>query len=228
MSERKSLLVVMANKYDMEPKAFNDMIKATVMPSKVPISNEQFCGFLSVANEYNLNPLTKEIYAFPSNGGIQPIVSIDGWMKMINNHKQFDGMEFVDHHEEGKLVAITVKIHRKDRQHPIQVTEYMSECRRKTSTWDRWPARMLRHKAAIQGARYAFGFSGIVDPDEAARFKEAELVDAEVVVDKGVSGMKEKLKKIVPMTEDMTSAFDPETGDIIGVEKVLEPIEGVK
>jgi hypothetical protein len=27
--------------------------------------------------------------------------------------------------------------------------------------------RMLRHKAAIQGIRYAFGFSGIMEPDEA-------------------------------------------------------------
>jgi len=221
---KKSILTTLATKYDMERGDFYDMIKNTVMPSKVPVSKEQLMAFLSVANEYKLNPLTKEIFAFPANGGIQPIVSIDGWMTMINRHPQYDGMEFVDHHEEGKLVAITAKIYRKDRQHPIQVTEYMSECRRKSTTWDRWPARMLRHKAAIQGARYAFGFSGIVDPDEAARFKEAELVDAEVVVDKGVSGMKEKLKKVVPITEEI----DPETGEIIGVEKVLEPIEEIK
>ena len=30
---------------------------------------------------------------------------------------------------------------------------------------------MLRHKAAIQAIRYAFGFSGIVDPDEADRMR---------------------------------------------------------
>ncbi|MNV87957.1 hypothetical protein D3C71_1821200 [compost metagenome] len=45
----------------------------------------------------------------------------------------------------------------------------MSECNRATDTWKKWPARMLRHKAAIQAARYAFSFSGIIDEDEAAR-----------------------------------------------------------
>jgi hypothetical protein len=33
---------------------------------------------------------------------------------------------------------------------------------------------MLRHKAMIQAARYAFGFAGIYDPDEAERIAEGE------------------------------------------------------
>jgi hypothetical protein len=47
----------------------------------------------------------------------------------------------------------------------------MAECKRDTDTWKKWPARMLRHKAAIQAARYAFGFAGIYDLDEAERMK---------------------------------------------------------
>jgi hypothetical protein len=35
------------------------------------------------------------------------------------------------------------------------------------------PKRMLRHKALIQAARIAFGFSGIYDEDEATRIKDA-------------------------------------------------------
>jgi hypothetical protein len=35
---------------------------------------------------------------------------------------------------------------------------------------------MLRHKAAIQAIRYAFGFSGIVDPDEADRMRPSVRV----------------------------------------------------
>ena len=34
---------------------------------------------------------------------------------------------------------------RKDREHPIIVTEYLSECRRDTPTWKQMPGRMLRH-----------------------------------------------------------------------------------
>jgi hypothetical protein len=45
---------------------------------------------------------------------------------------------------------------------------------------------MLRHKAAIQCGRYAFGLSGIIDPDEAERFQDAGIIDmgkAQVVID---------------------------------------------
>ena len=56
------------------------------------VSHEELMVFMSIANEYRLNPLTKEIYAFNNRGAIQPIVSIDGWLKVINTHPQFDGM----------------------------------------------------------------------------------------------------------------------------------------
>ena len=175
---KKSVLLDMATRYGMEPAAFEATLRATVMPSNQQVSREQFAAFLLVAKEYRLNPLTKEIYAFPGKGGsIQPIVSIDGWMRMINNHPDFDGMEFVDNlAENGTIMSITCKMYRKDRAHPVSVTEYMAECRRDTDTWRKWPARMLRHKSAIQAARYAFGFSGIYDEDEASRIVDAQPV----------------------------------------------------
>ena len=126
--------------------------------------------FLAIAKQYRLNPITKEIYAFANRGGVQPIVSIDGWLKIINSHPQFNGMEFSDHlAADGSLQSVTCRIFRKDRDHPVEVTEYMNECRRSTEPWKQWPSRMLRHKATIQAARYAFGCSGIVDQDEAER-----------------------------------------------------------
>lgn len=171
--ERKSLIVAMANRYQMEPQAFAATLKGTVVPGNV--SNEQFAAFLLVAREYDLNPVTKEIYAFPAKGGgIQPIVSIDGWMKMANSHQMFDGMDFEDtFDDDGKLSAVECRIYRKDRSRPVCVTEYMAECRRNTDPWKQWPARMLRHKAAIQCSRYAFGFTGIMEPDEFERMKDA-------------------------------------------------------
>lgn len=165
---KRSLVDSMAAKYDMEPAAFVSAIKATVI--KGECSNEQFAAFLMVAKEYDLNPLTKEIYAFPDRGGITPIVSIDGWMNLINSHPQFDGMEFTDTNgEDGKLYSVECRMFRKDRARPVSVIEYMSECFRPTEPWKKWPNRMLRHKSAIQCARYAFGFSGIIEPDEYER-----------------------------------------------------------
>jgi len=178
----RSLLRAMAERYGMEPDRFRDVIVNTVLPAneRQRVTNEQLAAFLLVAHEHNLNPLTREIYAFPTKGGgIQPIVSIDGWLKLINSHPEFDGMEFEDHLDsQGRLVAITCRMFRKDRSRPTEATEYMEECRRNTETWRRWPRRMLRHKATIQAARYAFGFSGIVDEDEAERRREAEQREA--------------------------------------------------
>ena len=54
----------------------------------------------------------------------------------------------------------------------------MNECfNGNKEPWKRWPRRMLRHKAYIQGARIAFGFSGIYDEDEAQRIVEAQAVE---------------------------------------------------
>lgn len=165
---RRSLLTEMATRYGMEPKVFADTLRATVVPKEA--SNEEFAAFLMVAREYELNPVLKEIYAFPKKGGgIQPIVSVDGWCNLINSHPQLDGIEFDDHLTGDKVTAITCRIWRKDRDKPIVVTEYLAECQRQTDPWKQYPRRMLRHKALIQCARYAFGFAGIVDPDEAER-----------------------------------------------------------
>lgn len=183
-AQAPSLMRSMASKYGMDARKFEKVMRATSLPAKGNVTNEQFAAFLLVANEYELNPLTKEIFAFPAkNGGIQPVVSIDGWMRMINSNPQFDGMEFDDLlDDKGNLVSITCRMYRKDRTHPVTVTEYMAECRRNTDVWKQWPARMLRHKAAIQAARYAFGFSGIVDQDEAERAKNgAAPVDVQTV-----------------------------------------------
>jgi phage recombination protein Bet len=174
--DRKSILLTMAGKFGMEPKAFEATVRETCgCKGATP---EQFAAFLLVANEYGLNPVTREIYAFPTRGGgIQPIVGIDGWITMANNHPQFDGVEHRDQLDDnGQLVAITARVFRKDRSHPIEVTEYLAECRQGTDPWKKWPARMLRHKATIQAIRYAFGFSGIVDPDEADRMRPSVSV----------------------------------------------------
>lgn len=175
----------LATHYGMDKQAFLQTIKATVM-NGANVSNEQVAAFCLVAKEHKLNPFTKEIFAFPSRGGIQPVVSVDGWMKLVNSHPQFDGMEFKDTlDDKGNIVAVTCRIFRKDRSHAVEVTEYMSECRRSTDVWKQWPARMLRHKATIQAARYAFGFAGIMEPDEVERMIEhtTEIVPEAVITD---------------------------------------------
>jgi len=166
---KKPLLSVMASRFNVDEDKMMATLKATAFKGKV--TDEQMMSLLIVANQYGLNPWTKEIYAFPdSQNGIVPVVGVDGWARIINSDSNFDGMEFVQDDE-----SCTCKIYRKDRAHAISVTEYMSECRRPTAKpWISHPKRMLRHKAMIQCARLAFGFVGIYDEDEAERISYPE------------------------------------------------------
>ena len=151
-----------------EPQELIATLKATVFKGNP--TNEQFTALLIVASQYGLNPFTREIYAFPDkNTDIVPVVGVDGWARILNGNPQFDGMEFEQDDE-----SCTCKIYRKDRNHPISVTEFFNECRRNTQPWQSHPKRMLRHKAMIQAARLAFGFAGIFDEDEAERVRDAQ------------------------------------------------------
>jgi phage recombination protein Bet len=167
---RVSLVSKIAQRYSVEPGKLLDTLKATAFKGNV--TNEQMMALLIVADQHGLNPFTKEIYAFPDKGGIVPVVGVDGWARIINEHSQFVGMEF-----SGDGSECTCTIWRKDRRHPIVVTEYLQECRRDTGPWRSHPMRMLRHKAMIQCSRLAFGFAGIYDPDEAERVRDMGEAD---------------------------------------------------
>jgi phage recombination protein Bet len=171
---KRSVLMAMATRFGMEPQAFEATVRATC--GCTGATKEEFAAFLLVAHEYGLNPVTREIYAFPKKGGgVQPIVGIDGWLTMANNQPAFDGIEVTfEHDDAGKLVSATASVHRKDRSHPVVVTEYLAECVRATDPW-KMQHRMLRHKAAIQAIRYAFGFSGIMEPDEAENLERGAV-----------------------------------------------------
>lgn len=173
---RKAGLVArMAERFGVDADKMLTTLKATAFKAGSGISNEQMMALLIVAEQYGLNPWTKEIYAFPDKGGIVPVVGVDGWSRILNDHPQMDGVEFIDSPDvvksSGKDVPTWIEclIYRKDRSKPTKVRERFSEVVRDTQPWKSHPSRMLRHKALIQCARIAFGFSGIYDEDEAQR-----------------------------------------------------------
>lgn len=197
----------LASRLDMgDGSGLIETLKATAFKGQV--SDAQMTALMVVANQYGLNPWTKEIYAFPDkNNGIVPVVGVDGWARIINNHPQFDGMDFQQDDE-----SCTAIIFRKDRSHPVKVTEYMSECKRGTGPWQSHPKRMLRHKAMIQCARIAFGYGGIFDQDEAEVIVEAKNMGNADVVDKPRVAMPQARNKPAPAA---ASAPAPQQGDVI-------------
>ena len=174
----KALTVIAQNTGTTEEE-ITDVLRGMIVSAKnqhnAQATNAELAVITGVCATYGLNPLVKECAAFISGGKLQIVVMIDGWYKLVNRQPDYDGVEFEDHfNDKGDLVSTTCKMYLKTRGRPVCVTEYLTECRDpKSSVWQKWPARMLRHKAFIQAARMAFGISEVVDDDEAARITGA-------------------------------------------------------
>ncbi len=216
---KTSLLATVAERYGMDPQKFADTLRATAF--REVKTNEQFAALLVVAHQYGLNPLTKELYAFPDSksGGVVPVVGVDGWSRIINEHPQFDGIEFRDAEatvrpEGGKVAPewIEAVIYRKDRSHPTVAREYLDECYRPTGPWRSHTKRMLRHKALVQAARMAFGFAGIYDPDEAERIIEAEAVE---VVSKAAASNESKALAALALEPEPEPIVVDDNGEVL-------------
>lgn len=219
-----SVINDLAQQLRCRPDKLLALLKGTVFRSCK--RNEEFQMACMVAREYKLNPILKEIYAFPSQNGVVPIISIDGWIRIINSHPKYAGCKFVYEGEIGEEegtgdLACTCLIYRTDRREPIAVQEFYEECYRDTDPWNNMPRRMLRWKALIQCARVAFGFAGIYDFDEGNDIlahdgkrvtKDGDIVDAEVkdigaVDDEGEA---EPQGNVLPDEPDPTEDDKPE------------------
>jgi phage recombination protein Bet len=163
--QKPSALAVMASRCNVDPAKLHSTLKNTVFKGA---TDDELLALVVTANTYELNPILKELYAFPKKGGgITPMVGVDGWIKIANRQPNFDGMD-VEVYGDGKTPThATGTIYLKDRSHPVKVTEYFDECKRNTDPWNQMPRRMIRNKAIIQAIRLAFGVSGIHDEDEA-------------------------------------------------------------
>lgn len=191
----QSLVAKFAGRYNIDPNKLLATLKATAFRQRNnrEISDEQMAALLIVADQYKLNPFTKEIFAYEDKGAIVPVVSVDGWARIINEHPAFNGLEFryseeMDTPSAGKACPVwcEILIYRKDRDRPTIVREYLDETyqgprgeNKINGPWQSHTKRMLRHKVLIQGARIAFGFAGIYDEDEADRIVERDMGAAE-------------------------------------------------
>jgi phage recombination protein Bet len=195
---KTSLVTKFADRFSVDGNKLLDTLKATAFKQRngQPPTNHQMMALLVVADQYGLNPFTKEIYAFPDQqNGIVPVVGIDGWSRIINSHKQFDGMDFrfsektitLDGLSEPIYEWIECVMYRKDRERPTIIREYLTELYRPPfkkngsngpyeikGPWQSHPRRFSRHKVIIQCARICLGYTGIYDEDEAQRIIDAE------------------------------------------------------
>lgn len=185
----QSLVLRFADKWGVDPQKLYSSLTSVAFKQRDGSAPtvEQMIALLIVAEQYGLNPFTGEIYAFQDKGeGIIPVIGVNGWLRIINDHPQYDGVTF--RYAETMATPIGGKpcpewiectIYRKDRSHPTVVVEFLDEVYRESKykmPWQTHTKRQLRHKGLIQAARVAFGFVGVYDQDEAERILEAGSV----------------------------------------------------
>lgn len=165
----------MAARYSVDPVKLYETLKVSIFPKA---TDAEMLALIVIANEYKLNVMLRELYAFPAkSGGIVPVVSVDGWNSLLIRQPDFDGIEFeFVESEDGTPYTCTATIYVKSRTRPVKVTEYFSECKRNTDPWNTMPHRMLRNRTLCQASRVAFGFSGVKHEEE------TEAINVEAVI----------------------------------------------
>lgn len=241
--EKQSPVLALAQRLHFGSAAqLASVLVGTIFPSG-RATPEQVAMLCSVAYEHGLNPLKREIYAFPDKGGgIRAIVSIDGWLTIALKNPMFKSMSHTEVHDAGgRLVSTTCTIWRRDLDQPVVATEYLEECYRDTEPWKKQPHRMLKHRATIQAIRYAFGLAGVMDQEDYERMVEYETVSTEALRDgagrpRTAEGMTAALRERnataarqtqpVPMARDGGTALDysqpdpePTPAELLGVDE---------
>lgn len=184
-----NLMARMAAEYGVDKDKLAKTLSTTIFGQKegnqiIPPTPEEMMTLLVICDQYKLNPFTRQVYAFAKGGKVVPIVSIDGWLAIINRQPDYDGLTIRFSDKEIEIGGVKIpeycecSIRRKGMSQPITIPEYARECYQKTMVWGSYPRRMLRHKAIIQCARVAFGLSGIYDEDEGQNIIDAEELNA--------------------------------------------------
>jgi phage recombination protein Bet len=228
MVQPKSLIATMAEKYGIGSDQFFEVVQQTLMPSGA--SKAQTAAFLIVCNRYGFDPFLRQIFAFPSKGGgIVPVVSVDGWLDIMNSNPTFQGAEYEEIREGNKLIGGKVTIYRSDRpDHPIVHTEYFDECKRNTDPWNNMPRRMMNNRTFVQAIRRAFGVAGIMDPEEADQMREINITSESHEMGRATASstenLSEKIKKGIGVAKKQIEARTPKVGEPKPPEPVQQPL----
>ena len=183
--ETNSITLRVAKKFGVRGNDLQNTLANTCF--KIKISDTEYraptpaelMSLMLIAEKLNLNPFIGEIYAFPSkNGGITPIVGINGWRTIAANQPGYSGVRFefspdlitVDAIEAPRMVSCFVRVRRPDgSEFESQGIAFFKEKYQssRSEAWKSQPCQMLMNKAQIQAIKNTFpSCSGLYDEDE--------------------------------------------------------------
>ena len=152
-------------------------------------TDDTFDLLLTRAEGLGLDPLSGDLRVTSFDGySVSLYLSTDGFLRIANEHPQFDGLSVETPPEDEWLELpikvldrkvrcpawVSVTIQRKDRTIPTVVREYLDECYSlgqfdeasgcfANGPWQRSPKRQLANRAISSAVRIAFGVIGLTD-----------------------------------------------------------------
>ena len=204
-------------------------LRNTVAPG---LTDSEFALFAEIVKTTGLNPVTKEVWAIKAGGRLQLMTGINGFLRIANSHPMFDGMEVEFEKEEGRIVAATAKVYRKDRRFPAVATAFMAEYGKPTPIWKQMPSVMLAKCAKSLAIREAFvqELGGLYTQEEMpAEFAppRATTIPQEALIVSEKTG-KVIGTKVEAKVEQVEAVVDVETGEILAEEDDLPDSMQVK
>lgn len=153
-------------------------IKATVCKGA---NDAQLRMFLEICKETGLSPWLKEIYFVAEKSII--MASRDGYLRVANEHPQFDGMETrVERDDRNVPIKATCSVWRKDRTHAITCEAYYSEYKKSGPVWSQYPSAMISKVAEVLALKRSFAINGVVAEEEMGTAQVTEIRKPQAVV----------------------------------------------
>ena len=182
------------------PSELVETIKSTVAKDA---TDEELYMFLSVANQYDLNPFMKEIYFAKMNGQVAILTSKDGYKKLAERKPNFRKCQSMVVYENdefemevimGEVVNITHKFKQKERGNIIgayavlKTTDhdnYVSyvnfrEYDKRNSIWKSYPSAMIKKVAENEVYKNFADISGLNAYENMPTHFRNELVEEEI------------------------------------------------
>jgi phage recombination protein Bet len=144
-----------------------DTIRQTVCKGA---TDAQFHMFIEVCKRTGLDPFLKEIWFVPNVG---VMAGRDGYLRIANEHPQFDGMETRVERDENQIpIKATCSVWRKDRAHPITCEAFYNEYRKSSQVWQTYKSAMISKVAEVLALKRSFSINGVVTEEEIGNQEE--------------------------------------------------------
>ncbi len=176
-------LAPLTNRY--EQTEIVNVIRQTVAKGA---SDAQLRMFLEVCRSTGLDPFLKEIYYVAEKSII--MASRDGYLRVANQHPQFDGME--------------TRVERDERNIPVKAT--CSEYKKPGPVWSQYPSAMISKVAEVLALKRSFAINGVVTEEEMGTEPRGSVAAAQEVAQAKIAAMTRGPQPVAALIEQAQEA----------------------